>query len=512
MYQRNFDTKLTDWQKSLPIPVYDRNPEYVDFYFRTWEIARKNLQDIPGMPQTPYMDEGLIKSDIWIWDTCFMTFFCKYAPDVFPGIETLNNFYMPLHDKIPLPKVTFDKPSPWNMYKAGETTQLKLHIPDNPPLFSWAEYSYAMMTGDREHLKTLLLEKQYLQRHFEFLENLTEAGFVTEYTRAPTCWIKHEHGYFWEGGRSGMDNTPRGRHGIHAEKDRPEKSDLLWIDAIAQQGLNALYIAKIAELLEEPEIAAKYRAIHQQLTAKVNELYWDENDGIYYDINYLTLAKNRCLTPASFWPLLAEMPDARQTAKMCKLVEDPAKFGGKVPWKTLVPDDPDYSPSGNYWRGSMWLPTAYMGCKALESCGRFDLAGECAENIVAHQYKTWKEYTPHTVWECYSPEKAEPATRNDLNERVRPDFCGWSALGPIALLLENVIGITGANAFKNELHWHTPKTVSGALGVRNYSFGDIKTDLIRSGNTIAAKSNAPYTLIVDGKSVAVNSGETVITL
>ena len=160
----------------------------------------------------------------------------------------------------------------------------------------------------------------------------------------------------------------------------------------------------------------------------------------------------------------------------------------------------------------MWLPTAYMGCKALESCGRFDLAGECAENIVAHQYKTWKEYTPHTVWECYSPEKAEPATRKDLNERVRPDFCGWSALGPIALLLENVIGITGANAFKNELHWHTPKTVSGALGVRNYSFGDIKTDLIRTGNTIAAKSNAPYTLIVDGKSFAVNSGETVITL
>ena len=38
------------------------------------------------------MDEAFRDDTIWIWGTCFMTLFCKYAPAEFPGVESLNNF------------------------------------------------------------------------------------------------------------------------------------------------------------------------------------------------------------------------------------------------------------------------------------------------------------------------------------------------------------------------------------------------------------------------------------
>ena len=46
-----------------------------------------------------------------------------------------------------------------------------------------------------------------------------------------------------------------------------------------------------------------------------------------------------------------------------------------------------------------------------------------------------------TIWECYSPEKPAPATRWDGENYCRQDFVGWSGLGPIALMLENIIGL-----------------------------------------------------------------------
>ena len=89
--EKNF--RASDWEKYLPIPVCEEHPEYEAFYKRAWSLAHDHVRDIPGMPQTPYMDEAFCDTQVWIWDTCFMTLFCKYAQEVFPGIETLNNFY-----------------------------------------------------------------------------------------------------------------------------------------------------------------------------------------------------------------------------------------------------------------------------------------------------------------------------------------------------------------------------------------------------------------------------------
>jgi len=303
-----------------------------------------------------------------------------------------------------------------------------------------------------------------------------------------------------------MDNTPRGRTGERAERERPNNPRMLWVDAIAQQGLSALCIAKIAKLIDRDDIYNEWMKKYEDIKAKVNRYYWDDFDGMYYDVNIDTMSVMRCLTPASFWPALAEMATSEQMDRMCEKVSDPQKLGGCVPWVTLSRDDPDFNAeNGNYWHGSIWLPTAYMGIKSLETYGKYTLAHDTAKKVLQHMTKTFMEYDPHTVWECYSPNQALPARH--LKERVRPDFCGWSALGPLALFIENVIGIYKADAFENKVFWALPDQIDGKLGIQNYSFGDTITDLVYDNGIIESNTNIAYTLILNGKEYGIPVGK-----
>jgi len=85
--------------------------------------------------------------------------------------------------------VVTDAPPEWTGFKNGEIVQLRIHISDNPPLFAWAEYSYALMTGDKKHLEDLLLNKRYLQKHFDFFNSLDEKGYISKYVRNISCLV-----------------------------------------------------------------------------------------------------------------------------------------------------------------------------------------------------------------------------------------------------------------------------------------------------------------------------------
>lgn len=512
MTGKNFSVGA-EWKSQVPEPIFDEKPEYNTLYARAWELARAHLLDLPGMPQTPYMDEAFCDVCIWIWDSCFMSLFCKYAPNRFPGIETLNNFYRPLYDGARLPQIVARNAPEWTGAVNGESAEVRIHIADNPPLFAWAELQNALMTGDREHLRKLLIEKQYLQRHFDWLETLTEQTSLPM-VGEPTYWKKREKGYLWEGGASGMDNTPRGRIGKTAPMPRPNNPRMLWVDAISQQALAASCIATLAGEIGEEELAATWRKRFDEIRGIVNENYWCDEDGFYYDIDCEDGHFYRVVTPASFWPLLAGIPTPEQVERMVAFAMTPERLGGELPLLSLARNDADFNAeNGCYWRGALWLPTAYMAVKGLEKYGKFDLARECARKIVEHQYRTFTEYEPHTIWECYAPNTPEPARSCDENGRiVRPDFCGWSALGPISLYLENVIGLSDANAFARTLRWALPKKITGRIGVRNYRFGDVIADLVLENGVLTTRSNRPFRLTLNGIALDIFVGEKRIHL
>jgi hypothetical protein len=468
----------------VPKPVLENSKEFIDLYYKAWELAYAHIKTGDGLPQSPYMDEAFDDSTIWIWDTCFMVQFCKYAPTIFPGILSLNNFYAPILDKVNIP--------------------LSIEIPDNPPLFAWTEYEYFKFTNDHRHLEDLLIKNQYLQKHFEWFDACTPGRVIAN--SAPTYLQNVKNGYHWEGGRSGMDNSPRGRTGEHALKQRPNNPKMLWIDAIAQQGLSALYIARLFEQLGNKALARKWRTTYKKIKDTINKLYWDKADGFYYDIDEDTLAPIKVVTPASFWPMLAEVCSKEQAESMIKKVKDENVLGGIVPWPSLARNDNDFQKNGSYWRGSVWMPTAYMGIKAIQKYNYLELAHQNATDIVTHMSKTYQQFTPHTIWECYNPMEPKPATNEfGTGQLARPDFCGWSALGAISLLIENVLGFYDVNAATKTVKWKKLRT--DKHGIRRLKFGTIVTDIIANGNKVEVSSNETYTLVVNGKRLKVEAVE-----
>lgn len=503
--EKNFGSP--DWRNYVPKPIYSEKPEYEELYYKAWELAYEHIKEIPGMPQNPYMDEAFCATQVWIWDSCFMALFCKYAPDVFPGVETLNNFYEVLYNQKALAEIVVPEGEPkWTGYTPGQMTNIKVHIADNPPLFAFAEYENALMSGDAAYLKKLLYEDRFLQKHYEWVEGLKEQKTIPNVS-VPTCLINENIGYRWEGGCSGMDNTPRGRTGPKAEKERPNNPDLLWVDAICQQALCARTISRLFTLIKDEEQAKVWDDIYKTKKNLINELYWCEEDGFYYDIDYKTRDFNKVMTPASFWALTAGVADSEQALKMAKQIENPDTLGGKVPLVSLARNDADYIPSGGYWRGGMWLPTAYASLRGLSEYQIYDVAHEAGCKIIKHMYDTYKEYEPHTIWECYAPEKCMPCTQTDSKNIVRPDFCGWSALGPISIYIEYVLGFHTINGFERKVYWEKPKTNSEEIGIRNLRFADVVTDIVANGDICKVKSNNAYTLIINGKSYTICEGE-----
>lgn len=469
-------------KEMLPTPVYSPEPGFVDLYWKAWELAWDRVKYQEGVPQSPYMDENLWDDTIWIWDTEFMVLFCRYAPDIFPGIQSLDNFYRCILEQ--------------------DATSLRIQHPDNPPFYSWVEWEYYKVTGDRERLNTVFVDHQWPQRHYQWFDSL-KIGTQLHFEHAPILLQKEDLGYRWGDVQSGMDNTPRTADAISVK-------DMLWMDAAAQQALSALYISRVANELGRSDIAAEYDSLYSAGKQLLNDYYWDETDGFYYDINSSDTTHIKVRTPAVYWAMLAEIPDKQQADRVAAYAADPLEFGGRYPWPTVSRRHRCYdNATGDYWRGAVWLPTAYMATKALETYGYCQLADENALRLLRQMEETYSTFSPATIWECYSPSAPEPSIHtlpyNGKSERVRPDFCGWSALGPISLFIENVLGFNNIDANARLVEWR--KKGDGTQGIHNLRFGDTVTDIVADGNKLSVDSNHPYTLRINGKDLSIKIGK-----
>lgn len=503
--EKNFNAK--NWKDYLPQPVCEEFPEYQEFYKKAWELARSHVKSIEGMPQNPYIDEAFCDTQVWIWDTCFMSLFCKFAQEVFPGKETFRNFYDVLYNGKILPEVIPTKDEPWwTGAVPGKPMNIQVHIADNPPLFAWAEYENALIHGDKEYLYDLLYVKKDLQKHYEWIEGLKEQALLPGVLN-PTCLINQGIGYQWEGGCSGMDNTPRGKLGDREEKERPNNPNMLWLDAICQQALSAKAIAKMFALFEDHNKENEWLEIFEEKRDIINRYYWDKEDKFYYDIDLSDKHFYKVRTIASYWTLTSEIASKEQAEKMLSYLFDDTDFSGKMPFLSLSKKDADYQGKGKYWRGSVWLPTAYATLKGLANYGYFEQAHNLAKKLFLGMLKTYQDYEPHTIWECYAPEFFEPATQVDNEEIVRPDFCGWSALGPISIYVEYVLGFHTINAFEKVVEWAKPNDYKGKIGIKNLRFGGIVTDIIADEKICMVESNEGYTLKINGYNYTVNEGE-----
>lgn len=137
----------------------------------------------------------------------------------------------------------------------------------------------------------------------------------------------------------------------------------------------------------------------------------------------------------------------------------------------------------------MWAPTNYMAISGLQDYGFHDLAGAVARVYLANMAAVFD--ATGTIWEHYAPESA--------TGEGGKDFVGWSGLGPIAVLIESVLGIR-VDAAANTVTWRP--MLAGRNGIQNLSFGGTVITLIASPvgdgrRRLSITTSAPLRIAVD---------------
>ena len=441
----------------VPEPVLKNDSMLVELYYAAWQMAWNKITR--GTSQNGfvnfYMDEGF-NEQIYQWDTNFMAAFAVYASNLFPAIQSLDNFYNRQREDGYIQRV-------YNESTGKEVTEPSKDEPlINPPLFAWIEWRYYQITGDKSRFKDVL---PHLVKYHDWLNrNVRDSvGLGLYYTTQLG---------------SGMDNAPR-----------PNVGKAGWIDLSSQMALAAKMIVNIATIIGDNKTVLKFTDEYSRIVNLINQLCWDEETQFYYDLSE-DGKLSKVMHVGGFWALLSETATHDRAEALFKHLGNPEEFWRPHMVPTLAANQSGYDSSGHYWLGGVWAPTNYMVVKGLEEYGEQELADQIAQNHIYKMAEVYYEFQPdeekiafeerygdgyQTIWECYSPEFPEPATRWDNTFYSRQDFVGWSGLGPIAMLIENVIGIK-MNLRQNQITWRINRT--DKHGIKNLNYLDGKVSLL----------------------------------
>ncbi|WP_420378417.1 MGH1-like glycoside hydrolase domain-containing protein [Gilvibacter sp.] len=405
-------------------------------YDKALEITKSKVRGGDSEPffKEPFIDAAF-SPNIFLWDTCFMCCFAKYHIDELPVYQALDNFY---------DRQEADGYICREYRQTGEPLWPKTHpVSINPPLLAWAEWELYRVSQNKQRLEEVY---PILLKNFDFHVNTYQM----------------EDGLFYGDTLGmGMDNIPRqprdwepteGNGLTHHElgeklaamnesaevklnyfiKEYVNTKQGIWntqarlVDFSAQMGMFALQLIDIAEAIGQTDEVARLKAFHSKLKTDINTLCWSEEDQFYYDLGFGKQVVRRHI--GMYWMLLGELVPQERMESFLGYLSDPKEFYRLTPLPALSAADPDYVGWGDYWLGGVWAPTVYMVLKGLERIGKDELAKDLATKVY-RSVATVFEATG-TFWENYAPDLVA------YGMPAKKDFCGWTALIPIAVYKE----------------------------------------------------------------------------
>jgi hypothetical protein len=473
-------------KSSLPEPILDNNPEWIKLYWATWDFAFNHLRKpLPGSTfVSNWLDEAFNEVVTAQWDLIFCSVYGRYAYTVFPAINSLDNFYINQHPNGMICRILTEATGDDHFWGLGIENCRAV----NPPLYAWAEINNYKITSDKKRLVNAL---PAIEKNFEWVEKNRKG-------------IDTPHKLYWSNGQaSGMDNTPR-------DNGRPEPGDgwdshsakdhMGWVDLSSQLVIEAKNISSICNILGNTSKAHFYSNKAEEIGALINKWMWNEHDGLYYDVNVLGKQTN-WKTIACFWPMMAGITDSHKEAKLIANLKDTTSFCRAISIPALAADQKFYDPSGHYWEGGVWAPTNYAVVKGLEQTGHHKIAQSIAEKYLTGMSEVYRQ--TNTVWELYSPDKINGKYKQGTYSNgldCGKEYVGWSGLGPIAMLIEDIIGLD-TDAPNNTVTWQL--TRMDHHGIKNLHFGSVTTSILAESRTdkdrvkITVESNNDFHLKVN---------------
>ncbi len=410
-----------------------------EMYQKALEITKRKVRGGDSEPffKEPFIDAAF-SPNIFLWDTCFMCCFAKYHLDELPVYQALDNFYDRMKEDGYICR---------EYRQNGEALWSKDHpVSINPPLLALAEWEIYQVSKDIERLKYAY---PILKKNFEFHVNTymmeddlfygdTLGMGMDNIPRAPRDWepktgnklTHHELGdqlaamnesaevklnYF-------IENYVETKQGVWNKQGR-------LVDFSAQMAMFALQLIEMAKLTDNEADIEYYENIHRRIKNGLNRHCWNEEDQFYYDLGFGEQVPRRHI--GMYWALLGEVvPEERMKGFLSHLT-NPNEFYRKTPLPALSASDPDYVGWGDYWLGGVWAPTVYMVLKGLTAYGEDALAKDLAAKIYRNVATVYE--ATGTFWENYAPDLVS------YGMPAKKDFCGWTALIPIAIYKEYIV-------------------------------------------------------------------------
>jgi len=419
------------------IHFYDQ--DFVDVYNKTWSWVsafwinpKTGEQDSDGLFIYPENDKLIIKQ----FEAIISSFFLVYSNRNFEPCNNIDYFYSRQEENGAI------------RWQYDVKTNEPVFTADNPegiglPLFAWTEFNLYHKSANKKRIKDVM---PHLQKYMTWLEEN----------------FKQENGLYAVPYTAGtMTNSPR--EGAYYP-----------IDFNACMAVNASYMSALGDILNDKELSFQYKKMYFSLKTRINSLMWDNDTGFYYDLDK---DENRLSvkTIAAYWTMLAEIPNADKADKLVDHLNNPDTFGTEHPFPTLSADDPHFSENGNGYCGSVMPAFNFMVIKGLERYSQYEMARECA---IRHLYFVLETLLPNyekeagDLYEAYLPGKEGKAFMEGNPDYPKKHYLITTALSTIAVMIENVIGLS-ISLPRKTVDWIIPNLE--IMGIENLS---LKRNLI----------------------------------
>jgi hypothetical protein len=181
---------------------------------------------------------------------------------------------------------------------------------------------------------------------------------------------------------SGADDSPRfdglysdGNHiGVMQSVEGVEQN--VWLSLLHYN------LSEMASLLGNADAAKAHAKKAAMLEEKIETSFWNETDGMYYDINTVTHQQIKVKSEFTFMALF--LKNARKE-RIKRLVTEhlinPKEFWLNYPVPSVALSEPAFTES-TMWRGPVWPNVNWLICLGLEQQGYTDIAKELALKTV----------------------------------------------------------------------------------------------------------------------------------
>jgi neutral trehalase len=421
------------------IHFYDQ--DFVDIYDKTQVWIADCFSEVPGSEDKVFVarGNGVIDQN----DTIFSSFFLVYSNKIYPSGTTLDYLYSKQEESGAI-RCAYNLSDGSLAYDERNPDGVGM------PLFAWAEFNHYHKTANKKRVREII---PIIDKYVDWLESTFKKP--NGLYQVPLC-------------ATGWHNSPR------------DKAHYL-VDFNVAVAVNAMYMAALADLLNDKDMSIRYKQKYFSLKTRINRFMWDSETGFYYDVDK---DEQRIMvkTIAGYWPLLAEIPNVDKAESMISKLSDAKFFGCDHPYPSVALDAAEYRADGCGYSGSVFPHLTFMVIKGLERYQRYEMARATA---IRHLYFVLDSMSPDgdhhkgALWEAYLPQREGPAlpppglAEGEIGaDFPRKQYLVGAALSTISLMIENVVGLF-VSLPRKTVDWIVPNME--IMGIENLS---LKKNLI----------------------------------